>query len=158
MLIKGEFKRVTNIMVEVFDLQGRLKERVRFKNLITTVGLNLIRNALAGTLATITDAEVRYIAVGDDNTAPALTDTVLGNEVFRKARTSYTVGAGLLTTIWYIAPAEAVGAIEEMGWFCGPTATAAADSGSMLSRVLYSRVKTNLESIKVTRTDTIQEG
>jgi len=127
-----------------------------FHNLITTVGLNMVRDFLEGLIAA---GETKYMAVGSDNTAPALADIKLGTETFRKLVTSFSEPAdGQLRTVVYIAPAEAVGAIEELGWFSGAAAGAGADSGIMISRVLYSRVKTAIESIQVERQETIAEA
>jgi hypothetical protein len=151
-------KIATNVRVEVFDLEGKTIRCDEFKNLYTTLGINLLRDALAGTLTAPNDGAIRYLAVGEANTAPNAADTRLSNETFRKAITASHRSDGQLETITYLAPSEAVGQIEELGWFCGPSAVAARDSGTILARVLYSRLKTNLESIKVTRTDTIAEA
>lgn len=145
-----------NARVTVRNLEGDIIDVKEFKNLITTVGLNMVRDGFYGD---VVDFEIKYLAVGDDDTAPALADTTLGNEVFRKATTSHSKPADAQHkhTV-YIAPAEAVGVIEELGWFAGAAAGAGADSGIMISRILYSRTKTALESIQVERTDTIAEG
>lgn len=87
---------------------------------------------------------------------PAVANTALYNETFRKAVTSYTEGAaGVLTTTCYISPSEATGYIAQIGFFGGATATATVDSGTLYSLVNYYRNKTNVESITVSRTDTI---
>jgi len=146
------------VRITVRDLEGNIKEQVVLKNTITNLLFNLYRDALAGD-ETADEFEINYLGVGDDNTTPLATDTLLGNEVFRKALTSSSKPAtGQYDTIFYLAPAEAVGAIEELGWFSGPLATGAADSGTLIARVLYSRVKTNLESIDVERLDSIEEA
>ncbi len=146
----------TNIRVTARDLQGRVLAVQMFHNLITNDGLNLIRDGLSGD---ITDSEIKYVAIGDDNTAPLVGDAALGNETFRKARTSYTrPAAGQVNTVHYIAPAEAVGTIEELGGCAGTAAGAGAGSGEMIARVLYSRTKTALESIQIERLDTFEEA
>jgi len=144
------------VRITVRNLDGDILDLVEMDNLITTVGLNMLRDLLKGD---ISDGEIKYCGLGDDDTAPALGNTTLGNEVFRKILTSSSSpDDGQLKTIFYIAPDEAVGTIEEIGWFAGAAAGAGADSGIMISRVLYSRNKTTLESIQVERTDTIVEG
>ena len=149
-------KHSENIKITVRDLAGKIIDIQEIKNLIPTVDLNMIRDAYYGDVA---DCEIKYMAVGSDNTAPALTDTTLGTETFRKILTSHSKPAdGQIMTTVYIAPAEAVGAIEEIGWFSGAAAGAGADSGILSSRILYSRNKTNLESIQVERTLTIAEA
>ena len=80
----------------------------------------------------------------------------LGNETFRKQVTSQAAGAvGVTITNLYVAPEEAVGTIEEIGFFSGSSASATTDSGTLFARVLYSRTKTAVESIQIERTDTI---
>ncbi len=146
----------SNVKVTARDLQGNIIDEREMKNLLTTVGLNMIRNGLYGDVG---DFEVKYMAIGSDSTAPTLADTTLGTETFRKARTSQSKPAnGAVKYVQYILPAEAVGAIEELGWFAGAAAGAGADSGIMIARVLYSRTKTNLESLQIERTDTFAEA
>ena len=129
---------------------GRV-EVEEFDNLITNVGLNLIRDGLDGA-----DSEIKYVALGSNNTAPVVGDTTLGVEEFRKQVTKQELGAtGVMVTTVYIAPFEATSfTIEEIGWFAGVGATATANKGVMVARVLYGRAKTNLESLQIERTDT----
>lgn len=122
------------------------------RNLITNGGLDLLVASLAGT-----DAEIKYVAVGSDATAPTVDDTVLGAEEFRKQVTAQTtIGTGIVNTSCVILPAEATGfTIAEIGWFAGADATASADSGVLIARVLYSKTKTNLESLQIDRADVL---
>ena len=144
------------VKITVRDLDGNIVDEQDFDNLITTVGLNMMRDVLYGDVA---DGEIKYLAVGSDNTAPTVTDTTLGTETFRKARTSQSKpGDGQAKYVQYIDPTEAIGAIEEIGWFAGAAAGAGADTGILVARVLYSRNKTALESIQVERTDTLVEA
>lgn len=125
-------------------------------NLITDGGLDLLRNLLQGTA---TDGQIKYIAVGTSSVAVASTQTQLGAEVFRKpvlTRTSVTTGS--LQSVTILTETEAVANIQEIGIFAGSTASTASNSGVMISRILYSRNKTNLESIQIQRTDTIARG
>ena len=100
-----------------------------------------------------------YVEVGSGGNAPDLTDTTLQTYVFRKVMTSRSKPADTQTKCTvYIAPTEAVGWIREIGWWAGAACTGAEATGIMVSRVLYSRNKTNLESIQIERTDTITEA
>jgi len=156
MLNKFGYKWRGHIKITTRHLQGHILDVVEFDNLIMTVGLNMLRDLFSGT---ISDGEIKYIALGTDNTAPAVGQTTLVAEVFRKQETSRSnLGDGILKTIHYIAPDEAIANIREIGWFAGVDATLTPDSGIMVSRVLYSRNKTNLESIQIERTDTIEEA
>ena len=103
---------------------------------------------------------IAYMAWGSSTTAPAVGQTTLVAETARLIMTSKTAGGtGVLTSTVYINPATAVAPpnIEELGWFAGATAGAGADTGIMVGRVLYSRPKTNLESLLIERVDTIAE-
>jgi len=150
------YKWHTNVKVTVFDLDGNIIDVQEFHNLITTVGLGMVVDFLDGGIA---DGEIKRMALGSNAAAPALTDTQLGTETFRKAMTTQTqpTTTSLLSTV-YIAPDENAVQIEEIGWFAGVNADDTPNNGIMVSRVLYSRLKTTLESILVERTDTIVEG
>ena len=96
------------------------------------------------------------MAWGDDNTAPAVGNTALGNEEGRKEVSSQVVGvsAGKVKTVTIRGAQDAVGQIEEFGWFADD-ATSTAGSGIMVARVLYSRLKTDSESLQVDRIDDV---
>jgi hypothetical protein len=144
------WKGVVRIMVTRSGHSGVLTV---IENTITDDGRDLLAQALQDGAAV---PEITYLAVGDDNTAPTVSDTSLGNETFRKTITASAPGAGVGEAIntCYLAPFDANAQIEELGWFAG-AATAAPDSGTMIARVLYSKDKDNLEAIQVERTDTV---
>ncbi len=124
-----------------------------FRNLLTHDGLDLLRDALADG----TSPRIEYLALGDNSTLPSTADSALYNERERFQVTSRTKsGTGELVTTVYVGPADATGyTIEELGWFAGTDASGASGSGVLLARVLYSRNKTNLESLQIDRTDTL---
>lgn len=128
------------------------EETVELENLITDAGRDLMAQALRDAT---TLPEITFVALGDDATAPVVGDVLLGNETFRKVMTTQAGGGtGVTLSTVFIAPGENNQQIEEIGWFAG-TATDAADSGTLVARVLYSRLKDSLESIQIERTDTI---
>jgi len=143
-----------DVNIKALDKDGNVLQEDNLKNLITSAGKNLLAESLRNASL---DAEIKFISIGSDNTAPSSGDTTLGNETFRKAVTSQTAGGsvGVTITNLYVAPEEAVGTIEEIGFFSGSSATATTDSGTLFARVLYSRTKTAVESIQIERTDTI---
>ena len=161
-MLRGEnvkktiWKPYCNVVITVRDLEGNILEQVKLKNTIVMVGRKMWRDMLKGTIA---DGQLKRCAVGDGAAAITDADIKLGNEVFRKAFTAESTPADdeYITTC-YITPAEAIGLIEEIGWFAGAAAGAAADSGIMVSRVLWSRNKTALESVQIDRHDTVAEG
>lgn len=124
-----------------------------YHNMLMNAGHNMLRDALSGAIA---DVKFRYLAWGTDASANVATMTKLGNEVGRRAVTRFTPGTtGVQVMTTYVTPDDGAGvSIQELGWFHSPSATAAKDSGIMNSRILYSRNKTNLESIQVDRTET----
>lgn len=133
------------------------RKTIQLKNFITDTGLNYIRDLLDGSINPPT--EIRYIAFGSSNTTPVASDTKLGNEFFRKQVTKQELpGTGQVASTVYIAPYEANQQIEEIGVFAGPDATAAKDSGVLIARVLWSHLKTELESLQIVRTDTISRA
>ena len=155
--MKANWKWVTNVKVTAFDLDGNIKDVREFHNLITTVGLGMVIDFLWGALG---DGEIKDMAVGNDSTAPTLADTTLGNETDRWTMTTQAEASTTsLLSIVYIPPADAVYQIEEIGWFAGAGADGVGpDTGIMVSRVLYSRNKTSIESLQVERLDTLVEA
>lgn len=143
--------------VVIRDKDGNIIERTGIvPNLITDDGLDMFRDLLH---STITDGGIKYIALGSGTTVPANSDHQLASEQFRKLTTVQTNDAtiaGKLVTELYVADTDANSfKTEEIGWFAGSGATATANSGILIARVLYSRQKNNLESWTIHRVDTI---
>ncbi len=107
---------------------GEIKDERSGKNVIVTNGLEFLAsfmNSAATAAATFT---MRYIAVGTDSTAEAVSNTALGTEVGRHTGTvTYTSGA-LYEVVATFAAGSATGAIVEYGLFSSNTA------GTMFSR------------------------
>lgn len=157
-MVEANWKKTTNIKITAFDLDGNVKDVQEIKNLITTVGLNMIRDALHS-VGDVADCEIKYVEVGTGNTPPALADVALDTYLFRKIMTTTSKPAdGQTKCTVYITPAEAVDALEEIGWWAGTDAAAGEATGIMISRALYSRNKIALESLQIERTDTISEA
>lgn len=80
--------------------------------------------------------QIKYFAFGTGTTPAAPTDTQLVNEQFRKQITQTTQpSAGVVQSVVSLTIGEANFNITEIGVFCGPDATATANSGLLLSRV-----------------------
>lgn len=102
------------------------------------------------------DIDINYIALGDGQTASAVTDTTLENEQFRTAVDSATIETDLLKTITAILDSEANSFdIYEIGIFAN--GTAAVDSGNLVSRIVFSvpLVKSNAVTLTIIRTDKV---
>lgn len=111
-----------------------------YKNLIPTVGRTAMAVQHAGNATA--DMKLTHIAVGDDATAPANSDTKLGNETARKALGSATNIANESSVAAFFAAGEATGTHREFGAFGdGNTTTASLTSDS---GILYSHVTANV--------------
>ncbi len=109
------------------DRLGRQLSRETSHNLVTTAGLNLIRDAIYGD----TIDGIGYMAVGTGTNAPAASDTTLQTEVFRDALTTKTKVSAGLETSYYLASTDANGnTLTEVGMFN------AAAAGTLYARTL----------------------
>lgn len=122
-----------------------LKRQYYVENITTTEGRTTFAERLGGD--TTYTGIVNYGALGDDNSAPAVGDTALGNEVYRKALSSGTnVGITTYLENFYTA-AEVSGTFEEYGFFID--GGAGADSGQIFNRFTQTVVKAVTESLNV---------
>jgi hypothetical protein len=132
-------------------INGEFTERI--KNRIMDTVLSQMVGAYKGDSL---DLEIFYMALGTGNTAITNTDTTLDTEIFRTPITlQEDVTTGEIVTTFTVLDSEAVGSLEEIGIFGGSTATASADTGTLISRILWSKVKTNSEEIEFRRTDKV---
>lgn len=125
--------------------EGEPVKTIEVDNQLTAIYRGSILNQLMGDTAV--DLDIKYLAVGDGDTPATAEDTQLGNERFRSVPTSKTLGDGYVQTIWVLTIAQANFHIREIGVFAG-NATATANSGSMLSRIVIDVEKT--QNIEVT--------
>jgi len=122
---------------------GRLREVVRVHNLVTNIGLDQLRDALAGDPVTFPT----HIALGTGSTGPSSGDSALEAEVYRDAITQVTRPAtGHVRYRQYLSSQDANGhALAEAGLF-----------NAAVAGVLYARVtfpadeKTNAEAWTLT--------
>lgn len=148
--IREHLHLVGIITVTVRDAEtNRVLEVVRRRNLIVDTGLDLLISGLGGGTA-----DLGYLAWGNDATAPAATDTEMGNELGRKQVTSSGLsGIGEWSTSVYLAPGDANADIEELAWFAEASATPG--SGILYARVLLAMEKTAGKTWTVNRVDTL---
>ena len=124
-------------------------------NKVMDIALSGIVKALSGD----SNIQIKYLALGTSSIPVTNTDTKLGNEIFRTPISNQEVSAiGELTTDFVVLDSEAVGNIRKMGIFGGSTATNTKNSGVLISRILWSRDKTNSEEINIKRIDRIGRG
>lgn len=126
-----ELKLKGTLMLELRDVNGVVKESRRKDNIITTVGFDLIMDALGKSASR--PAVISHIAVGTGSTAVASSQTTLVSELNRQAATySHTAGTPSFTMTATYAAGVATGAITEAGVFN------ASSAGIMLDRVVFS--------------------
>lgn len=124
------------------------------ENITTTVGRSVLAQRLSGT--TTYTGVVNYGAIGTSSTMPAVGNTQLGTETYRKALSSGT----FLNNIAYIenfyTATEISGTFEEYGFFID--GTGAANSGQLFNRFTQSITKSNTESLNVQSTVTFNDA
>lgn len=132
---------------------GKIKQE-EIHNRIMNASLNTLAGVLAGT---VPDLEIKYLALGTDNTPITDLDTQLGAEIFRTQPTidPALVSTGRIETTFTILDNEAVGAIKEIGIFGGSTATSTPNSGTLIARVLWDKTKSSSEEITIKRIDKV---
>lgn len=116
--------------------------------MITNTGLNKLRDVLYD--------DINYIAVGDSDAAIE-NPVKLSNEIFRTEITNKDkTGTGITQAMTSILDIDGSLSIREIGIFTNGTATK--DSGTLISRMLWTRDKTAAETIQINRVDTIRRG
>lgn len=130
---------------------GKVTEEVINNRIMNTV-LNQLSDTLLGDAP---DLEIKYLALGTSNAPVSDNQTQLGAEIFRTQAVNGPVRTqmGQIETEFTVLDTEAVGTIEEIGIFVGSSATASADTGTLLSRILWHKEKTNSEEITIKRID-----
>jgi len=148
-------------MINEYGWLGRFE--IKTKNGIFVLKNRIMNNAIDELLKALSgnepDIMLKYLAIGTGTTGLLNTQTQLENEVFRTPFITITkTGIGRLTSIATILDVDYDGPINEVGVFCGDSATTSADTGLMLSRVLWNYTKTATEEIQITRYDNIERG
>jgi len=148
-------------MINEYGWLGRFE--IKTKNGIFILKNRIMNNAIDELLKALSgnepDIMLKYLAIGTGTTGLLNTQTQLENEVFRTPFITITkTGIGRLTSIATILDVDYDGPINEVGVFCGDSATTSADTGLMLSRVLWNYTKTATEEIQITRYDNIERG
>jgi len=83
---------------------------------------------------------VTYLALGDGETAPVVTDTALENELYRKQITKKSAAVLTLSTSTFIPSTEGNHTYKEMGLY-GDDASATPDSGTLFTRLAIDETK-----------------
>lgn len=143
-------------ILDAYDaLTGALLWTQEVENLLMAVNRTARAQMLTGDYTGDgSEFEIKYFAFGTGSTSPTIDDTQLEAEVYRKQVTRISADGGVVTSIVSLGAAEANYNIREIGVFCGSSASAAADSGLMISRVIVQIEKNTNIVINITRKDT----
>ncbi len=142
-------------LIEARDAStGALLWERKIENMLMAINRDARVQMLTGEYAGDgTEFEIKYFAFGTGSTAPTADDTQLAAEVYRKQVTRISVDGGTVTSVVSLGAAEANYTLRELGVFCGPSASSAANSGLMISRVLIQIEKNTNIVINITRRD-----
>lgn len=134
------------VSVEVYGPDGNLKEKAHIPNLVVQVGRDFIASRMKDATANV----MSHMAVGEDNTTPAIGNTALGTEIGRVALDSTAVNNNVVTYVATFPAGTGTGGLEEAGIFNDGTA------GTMLCRTTFAIVnKAAADSMVITWAITI---
>ncbi len=132
-MLQENIKVTGNVLVQLFDKDGNVKDKREIKNLVVTAGKGFIAASMLKT-TTNSPAAMSHMAIGSDNTAAANADTALGGELGRVSLASAT-NSGAVTTYTATFPAgTGTGAVVEAGILN------ASSSGTLLCRTVFAVV------------------
>lgn len=113
----------------LYGAPDEIKQTVHGKNVITTSGLQYLVGHLASAAAAASDWDMKYIAIGSNNTAESASDTALGSETGRATGTVSTATSIYRLTSTF-ASGIGTGNVYEYGVF----STITTATGTMFSR------------------------
>jgi len=162
---KGDMELLNGvkIMKDFITISGKVRailrdektKEVKFdsgwqKNLIPTVALTAILRRLGNEGTKTNEGMITYGAVGSGNVTPTIADTIMENEIGRKAISVTTVSGTTLTIEVFFTTTEGNGDITQWALF-GEDATASADTGTMFEHISFDVpfTKVNTETLTV---------
>lgn len=144
---KGEIAIILeNIYTHKKDIQY-------IKNMVVTAGKNSIADHIQGTTAN-NKGIITYCAVGTGTNAPALSNTHLQTELFRKLVSVRSVSGNQAVFQTFFTTSEANGTLREAGLF-GDDASGTPDTGTLFCRTNITRTKTSSDTLTFLWTLTI---
>lgn len=124
---------------------GRIKSDETVKNMFVTAGKESLADALRGTTAN-NKGIITYCALGLSAVAPALSNTQLGSELFRKLVSVRSVAGNVATFQTFFTTSEGNGTLREAGLF-GDAATGLGNSGTLFCHAAINRVKSSADTL-----------
>lgn len=142
-MIRENVQALTNVCIELFDKNGKLKIKREIHNTTTTAGKNHIADQLSSSPG---ESAMSHMAVG----AGTPSATALGSELDRNALTSRTDSGAVVTYVGNWAAGDGTGAITEAGIFNNSS------GGTMLCSASFDAVnKAAGDTLQITWTLTI---
>lgn len=137
------------VVLELFDEYGNLKQIERTHNLVVDDGEEHIADQLSSSPG---QTAMGWMAIGTGSTAAAFGDSALGTEIDRNALTSRTDSANVVTYVGTWAAGDGTNsALREAGIF-----NQASVGGVMLARAVYANIdKQAADTLTITWTVTI---
>lgn len=124
------------------------------ENITTTVGRSVTCQRWVN--VTTYTGIVNYCALGTSAAAPVVGNTQLGTETYRKALSPSTYANNIAYLEEFISSTDTSGTFEEFGFFIDGTGVA--NSGQLLNRFTQSVTKSNVESLNVQSTITVNDA
>lgn len=141
------------VLLQMQDIRtGKITDGL-FDNMVVTAGKNSMADALRGTESN-NKGIITYCGLGTSAVAPALGNTQLGAELFRKLVSVRSVSGNVATFQTFFTTSEAVGTLREAGLF-GDAATATINTGTLFCHVAINRTKTSNDTLTLTWSVTI---
>lgn len=149
------FRLKGHLIVEIHDAKtGKLKSRDHIDNLIVTTAKESIAKVLRG-LVSGGAGQISFCAVGTGTNVPALGDTTLQTELFRKQISVRNSSGPIATFQTFFNQNEAIGVLREAGLF-GEGATSTPGSGVLFARLNMNRTKSGQDTMTLTWGITVQ--
>lgn len=123
-------------------ITGKIKSDELVKNMFVTAG----KVALARAFWDAAYGNITYCALGTSAVAPALVDTGLTTEIFRKAISVRSSAANIATFQTFFTTSEANGTLREAALF-GDLATSLAGSGTLFCKSAINRTKSSADTL-----------
>ena len=154
MQLKDKIIPAGMVLIELRDAKtGKLKSSDLVKNTFVTAGKNSLAAGIMGTTSN-NQGIITYCALGTSAVAPALADTTLTTEIFRKLISVRSVALNVATFQTFFTTAEGNGTLREAGLF-GDNATGVADSGTLFSKLAINRTKSSSDTLTLSWAITI---
>ena len=140
-MIADSIKMYGDLIVELYDSTGQLKDRRELKNMVVNAGKAFIANRIYTNSSTF----VTHMAVGSGTTAVDLLNAALVSENERVALTSASQSNAVVSYTAAYAAGVGTGLLTEAGLFT------ASSGGTMVSRLTFAAInKTAGDTLNVT--------